>query len=831
MADERSTSTPSEARDVRIGRALNEHLDRRARGEPASESDLFSRYPDIADELRRHLARLQALSPTGETVSDLVSSGILTACDDPRYLAQLGPYKITGYIGRGGMGIVLKAYEESLNRTVALKILRPELASDAAALKRFTREARAAAALRHPNIVTVHAVGQERGVHFIAMEHVPGPSLAQVIRQRDANVAAGLCPGRGTDETPAPPTGATPDQNPKRQRGANVAAGPCTGRPTGETPVPPSRSVPHSVDLSPEAIREIFRQLLSALAAAHDAGLIHRDIKSANILLDRAAGNQASRQPGNEERGGEAAHGGPPVEVATQSSILDPQSCTLKLADFGLARMRGGQTTLTATDSVLGTPEYMSPEQARGDAEIDHRTDLYSAGVVLYEMLTGRTPFRADTPTATVHRILHDEPTDPRTLDKDVDPALASLAMRLMAKSPKGRFDRAGEALAAMDTREQVPTQANRRHLRRSLLRGVAILVLAFVAIWVAWELTERGLQITDVRLADGHKNIIEIRRDGDNAYKLFVQLPPGTALTSPGCTALARLGSGREQAVLAGLDVPHLGGNLVAYGRQANQLWRRLLPRDFGTVWPGCEPPMVWQCFVAAIGNLDEHPGDEVVAVVNERGGPSHLAILDARTGTVLASFNHCGHINRVVIAPDFFKPDQPALIVSGCNNLLDDFGGRSVAADEQLKPPDWETWVPALMILDPKHMDGGIGPPSLPQLHCTPLAGVHAYGSLSPPKPNLGAAEAYDETHGDRSARRFDRILPVKSVEGGSGVFRLEAAIIDVNTNLGASLILDENLCLLRILPSDRRARKLWREEWRLWVREGEYLAAPPP
>ena len=165
-------NTDGQERGVRIGRILDAFVTARQRGEPVSESELYAKHPDIALELRQHLSLLRDLPSPADKIDSLISQGILERCDDERYSAQLGAYKIVDYIGRGGMGIVLKAYEESLNRTVALKILRPELADDRVALERFTREAKAAAALNHPNIVTVHAVGHNRGVPFIAMEYV-----------------------------------------------------------------------------------------------------------------------------------------------------------------------------------------------------------------------------------------------------------------------------------------------------------------------------------------------------------------------------------------------------------------------------------------------------------------------------------------------------------------------------------------------------------------------------------------------------------------------------------------------------------------------------------
>ena len=124
---------------------------------------------------------LRDVQPSSAKVEALIAQGTLQKSSDPRCAAELGAYRIVNFIGRGGMGIVLKAYEESLNRTVALKILLPELTDDKTAVARFEREAKAAAGLRHPNIVTVHAVGEECGVHFLAMEHIAGPTLAEVI--------------------------------------------------------------------------------------------------------------------------------------------------------------------------------------------------------------------------------------------------------------------------------------------------------------------------------------------------------------------------------------------------------------------------------------------------------------------------------------------------------------------------------------------------------------------------------------------------------------------------------------------------------------------------
>lgn len=189
MSVDRAQTLRDDERDARIGLVLDEFLTRRARGDAVSESALLAQHPDLAGELREHLEMLRDLRPAGSRIEDLLAQGILTPSADPRYVGEFGAYKIVEFVGRGGMGIVLKAYEPSLDRTVALKLLRPELAADQAALTRFEREAKAAAGLRHPNIVTVHAVGCSTGGQdarptppYIVMEYVDGPSLAEVVR-------------------------------------------------------------------------------------------------------------------------------------------------------------------------------------------------------------------------------------------------------------------------------------------------------------------------------------------------------------------------------------------------------------------------------------------------------------------------------------------------------------------------------------------------------------------------------------------------------------------------------------------------------------------------
>ena len=261
---------------------------------------------------------------------------------------SVGQYQIVAELGRGGMAVVYKAWQPSLERYVALKVLPEYFRHDAEFLTRFQREAKAAAKLNHPNIVTIYDVGAHASTHYIAMEHLEGGSL--------------------------------------RER---LGAGP----------------------LDPKEALRILTQVASGLDYAHMHGLVHRDIKPANILF--TADGRA------------------------------------KLTDFGIARASDG-TQLTRTGVLMGTPEYMAPEQAAGGV-VDHRADLYALGVVLYQMLTGQAPFRGATPHATLHAVIYEPPTPPRQLNPGLWPTIDGVLLRALAKQPDQRFQRGADMVAALE--------------------------------------------------------------------------------------------------------------------------------------------------------------------------------------------------------------------------------------------------------------------------------------------------------------------------------------------------------------------------------------------
>ena len=269
-----------------------------------------------------------------------------------------GQFELRELAGRGATGTVWRAYQRSMDRIVAVKILHHELARDADIVKRFLREARAIAKIAHPNIVTVHIVGEtEEGTPYLVMEHVDGISLETIV---EAN-------------------GALP-----------------IGR-----------------------IVHLGRQIASGLGEAHANGIVHRDLKPANLLVT--------------DRGRVADH--------------------VKILDFGIAKLihpSEENSQLTRAQQVFGTPHYMAPEQAAGEA-IDARTDLYALGVVLYRLATGVVPFDAPNGMQVVLRHLRDVPPPPRSVNPLVTPALETLILALLEKKPDDRPDDTDDVIAALD--------------------------------------------------------------------------------------------------------------------------------------------------------------------------------------------------------------------------------------------------------------------------------------------------------------------------------------------------------------------------------------------
>jgi len=256
-----------------------------------------------------------------------------------------GNYDVLGQIGQGGMGVVYLARQRGLGRVVALKLLLAGSRATEAEIKRFHTEAKAAANLKHPNVVSIHEVGEHHGQHYFSMDYIEGRSLAEVISR---------------------------------------------------TPLPAERAARY------------VKIIAEAIHYAHEHGILHRDLKPHNVLID------AQDEP--------------------------------RITDFGLARQIDVESDLTLSGVVLGTPSYMPPEQAAGKRrEIGRASDVYSLGAILYDLITGRPPFRADTPLDTLRQVIDTEPAPPRLVNNNVPRDLETICFKCLAKAPAQRYASAQE--------------------------------------------------------------------------------------------------------------------------------------------------------------------------------------------------------------------------------------------------------------------------------------------------------------------------------------------------------------------------------------------------
>jgi WD40 repeat protein len=332
--------------DRRVDEAVAAYYEALEAGRPPPRGEFLARYPDLAEELASFLDARAAFAghagPANQipTIADgqtLAASGAVLGT-----VRYFGDYELLAEIARGGMGVVYKARQVSLNRVVALKMILAGQLASAADVARFRAEAEAAGKLDHPNIVPIYEVGEHEGQHYFSMKLIEGGSLA-----------------------------------------GQIAA--LTHRPR-------------------EAAR-LLAVVARAVHHAHQRGILHRDLKPGNILID--------------------AQGQPHV------------------TDFGLARRVEGDSGLTQSGAIVGTPSYMPPEQARAEKHLTTAIDVYSLGAILYELLTGQPPFRGGTPLETVMQVLDRDPAPPRALCRKLDRDLETICLKCLHKEPERRYESA----------------------------------------------------------------------------------------------------------------------------------------------------------------------------------------------------------------------------------------------------------------------------------------------------------------------------------------------------------------------------------------------------
>jgi len=307
-------------------------------------------------------------------------------------------YIIIEKLGEGGMGVVYKAEDTKLKREVAIKFLPHQIAASDEERERFNIEAQAAAALNHQNIATVHNIEEVEGDTFIVMEYIKGKELKELITK------------------------------------------------CGELPI--------------ADVNNYATQIAEGLRAAHEEGVTHRDIKSANIMIT--------------DKG------------------------QVKIMDFGLAKVRGA-AQVTKVGTTLGTVAYMSPEQARGE-ETDHRSDIWSFGVVLYEILTGQMPFKGDYEAMVTYSIVNDEPTDLQDLRPEISKDLARVVKRMLAKNPADRYSSVTELLNELNPfRDPSSTQRPMKYISRPII-FIPMIMVTLVVVFVAWWYIRSSSQLNWVR-------------------------------------------------------------------------------------------------------------------------------------------------------------------------------------------------------------------------------------------------------------------------------------------------------------------------------------------
>jgi ABC-type amino acid transport substrate-binding protein/tRNA A-37 threonylcarbamoyl transferase component Bud32 len=429
---------------------------RRAAGETPTPDEYRRRFPDQAELVAAVFAASQAEASTQHPCAQ--------GAPGERPRPEVSGYEILDELGRGGMGVVYKARQVRLNRTVALKMILAGTHADAAQLARFVAEAQATARMHHPHIVQIHEVGEADNLPYFVLEFMEGGSLS-----------------RKLDGAPQPP-----------------------------------RDAARLVEL-----------LARAVAYAHERGIVHRDLKPANILLagDRRQGTGDSQDKDRQ----------------TNPSSLS--TVTPKIADFGLAKV-SDVGSLTATGAVMGSPSYMAPEQARGDAKnVGPAADVYALGVILFELLTGRVPFTAESTVALLRKVEGEEAPSPRALCPGVPKELEAVCLRCLEKDPARRYPSATALAEDLDSflAGKPPAHAPplgvwghfRHWRRRNPMRARASALAGLVALL--------ALVVLGVTLPEKDDSLSRVQRRG----KLVVAIDPN-------CPPYAFKEDGR----LTGLDV-----------------------------------------------------------------------------------------------------------------------------------------------------------------------------------------------------------------------------------------------------------------------------------
>jgi serine/threonine protein kinase len=547
-----SCATCQQALDRLAGGPDAGRLRQAERGRPAPDSAYWAAIaqlendltrPDVAERPRAAGMSLDFLSPPAE----------------PGQLGMLDHFAITGIVGRGGMGLVLRGFDTYLHRDVAVKVLDPALAQDENAQHRFCRESRAAASITHEHVVAVHHVAEQESAElpYLVMQLIDGESLDDRLGRE--------------------------------------------GR------------------LELKEVVRIGKEIAEGLQAAHQKGLIHRDVKPGNVLLERGTGR-------------------------------------VKLTDFGLARA-AEDVRLTRSGQVAGTPLYMAPEQARGE-EVDARCDLFSLGVVLYELCTGQTPFEAKTPLAVLKRLTEERHRPVREVNPDVPEWLAGVIDRLLAKSPADRFQSAREVAAVLDhfwsalktSSDVLPVCPKKR--RRRLVQ--ALVIVAAVATGAL--ATAAGLQLwrgrgSEAGTPEASTPPLAVLRGNSGTVWGVAFSPDDRTLAmgiEDGTVKLWDLDTKSVRATLTG----HRAATWTASFNRAGTLLVTSSDDNTARVWDLEANRTVKTLTTTAAARVAVFARDGASVYTGDRGGSVRVWSLPG--GEPLRTWQHSGAVYALVLSPD---------------------------------------------------------------------------------------------------------------------------------------------------------------------------------
>jgi serine/threonine protein kinase len=534
-------------------------------------------------------------------IADWVRS-FLGPATAPDALGRLDVYDVHEVLGHGGMGVVLKAFDTALHRWVAVKVLAPHLAGDPVSRKRFAREAQAAAAIQHENVVAIHTVSEANGLPFLVMEYIEGGSLQSYLNQfgpQDWWIAADLA-----------------------------------------------------------------RQVALGLSAAHAEGIVHRDIKPANILVS-GEGTRAGAVNGTHKSRVtlSSTHQSPitghhkalTAPHAPPSHHVPRATQRYKITDFGLARAVDA-AQLTESGIVPGTPMYMAPEQALG-LPLDARADLFSLGTLLYRLCTGQEAFAAESPMAALRRVCDTEPPPVQALNPEVPGWLAAVIGRLHAKRPGDRYATAAELAdhlrQGLET-GAVPALAHRGQGlstgRLAVLVGLAFLAALVIVLSPGWtpligeEAVDRAQPGLSPRgILRGHKGPIRAVSFAADGRRLATASEDGTVrLWDPAAATETATLRGQDGAVYAATFAPE--GQLLATGGDDGLL--KLWSSDTRTLQAS------YRHGGGSIRRIALSPDGTTAALA---GGDRHIELWDLKAGKLHASLHgHQSMVSALAFAPD---------------------------------------------------------------------------------------------------------------------------------------------------------------------------------